>query len=260
MSIRDANLTSGIDEGFRFLEAIADPDKNEKALLRFAQSKIELGVPNVFRKGQKVFGDGQNVLNEPSTIDQILTNTINPSSSQVTHQYDALGYRRNIPTQGFAAFLGLDITTPQDRTRGLSKEDQYSLQEIAKMTYATGSRFIPAFKSKEFYDDKDLRDMSTSDGRSTIYNRAMDEYNRNMPSYAYSFLKSTENMPMGRPGGADMKGKRVKDFEDLQHKIWNNALRTVWMQEQRPDLIMQRQQNKIDVAYGRREVAFPFIR
>lgn len=260
MAIRDANLTSGINDGIKFIEALSDPDRNEAALLRFAQSKIELGVPNVIRRGQKMFGEGQNVLNEPQTMDQILTNTINPSSPQVTHQFDALGFKRNISTQGFANFLGLDITNPNERTRGLSKEDNYSLQEIAKMSYATGSRFIPPYKNKEFYDDKDLRSMPTADGMSTIYNRAMDEYNRNMPALAYQYLKSSEALPMGRSGGSDVKGPRVKGFEQLQHRVWLNALRNVQMSDARPDLQMQRLTNKQDVMSGRREVAFPFSR
>lgn len=257
MAIRDANLTSGADELLSLGEALADPDKHEKDLLRFVQSKVELAVPNVIRKGIKSFGDEQNVLNEPATMDQVLSNVLNPSSDQINHQYDALGFKRNIPTQGLAAFMGFDIADVETRARGLSERDRYSLREIAKMTYATGSRFIPPAKSAELYDDKDLRQIMTADGTTTIYNKAMEEYNRNMPSFAYHFLKSTENIPMGRQG---KKGPRVEEFEKLQQRLWTNAVRTVASQDQQSfTLRSQRFQNRFEVQSGMREVSNPLL-
>lgn len=256
MAIRDASLTSGLDEAVKLAGAIFDPEKNESTIMRFAQSKAELAIPNVFRRAQKSFGEGQNVQNEPMTFDQILNGTLNPSSTSVNHLFDALGNRRNIATQGLVAFMGIDIATRNDRERGLSKEDVYSLREIAKMSYATDAKFIPQYKSEKFYPDKDLRVLKTQDGETTIYNRAMEEYNKNMPNYAYSYLKNSENLPMGRPG---LKGPRVTGFEKVQQKVWDNALRTVQANDMNSySLRVQQMQNKQDVMSGRREVAFPF--
>lgn len=257
MAIRDANLMAGADEFIKIFEAMADPDKHERELLSFFRSKAELTVPNVIRKSIKSFGEGQNVLNEPATVDQVMSNILNPSSDQINHQYDALGYKRNLPTQGIAAFMGIDIADLEDRTRGLSEKDRYTLREIARMTYATGARFIPNAKSAEFYDDKDMRQIATADGTSTIYNRAMEEYNRNMPSFAYHFLKQTENMPMGRQG---RKGPRVEEFEKLQQKLWKNAVATVASQDQQSfTLRSQRFQNRFEVQSGMREVSNPLL-
>ena len=255
-AIRDANLTSGIDDAFKFVDALSDPDRNETKFLQLFQSKAQLAVPNVIRKGVKSFGEGENVANDPRTTDQALAAIINPASSQVTHQYDALGFKRNVGSQGLFAFFGIDMSNKEERGRGLSSNDQYSLREIAKMTVATSDRFIPQFKSK-WYGDKDLRELTTSDGKTTVYNRAMEEFNKNMPNYAYQFLRTTENVPMGRPG---FKGPRVTEFDKLQQKIWDMSVSIVQTNDMNAFNLRQKNQMfKFEALSGQREIGSPLF-
>lgn len=250
-AVRDANLTAGIDDLVKFGEALADPERNEQALQQILASKAALAVPNSIRKGIRAFGEEQNVSNDPRTVEQALTSIFNPRSDTVTHQFDALGFKRTNMGQGFMAYIGLELADKATRERGLSEKDVYSLNEIAKMTYATGKRFIPTVKSP-LYPDKDLREVTTADGGSTVYNKAMEVFNKNMPTYAYEFLKSTEDVPAGRRGEI---AQRAKNFEQLQQNIWNAALQEVLYadrlaQQQRET----KQLNKFDVLTGAREV------
>ena len=254
-AIRDANLTAGIGDLVKLGEALADPDSNEKTFQQLFASKAALAVPNFIRKGIKSFGEDQNVSNDPMTVDQALTSIINPSSDRVTHQFDALGFKRTNINQGTLAYLGLELVGKESRERGLSEKDIYSLSEIAKMTYATGKRFIPTVKSP-LYPDKDLREVLTDNGQMTVYNKAMEVFNKNMPAFAYDYLKASEDIPAGRRGEL---AQRAKGFETLQQRIWNAALQEVLYNDQlAQQQRMKKQTNKIDVLLGTREVAPSF--
>lgn len=254
-AIRDANLTAGIDDLVKLGEALADPDDNERAFQQIFASKAALAVPNSIRKGIRSFGEEQNVSNDPRTTEQALTSIVNPKSPQVTHQFDPLGFKRTNIGQGFMAYIGLELADKEIRERGLSQRDVYSLNEIAKITFATGKRFIPTVKSP-LYPDKDLREVLTADGQSTVYNKAMEVFNKNMPSYAYEFLKSTEGVPSGRRGEV---AQRAKNFEQLQQNIWKAALQEVLYNDRLASQQREKKQlNKFDVLTGTREITPSF--
>lgn len=253
-ALRDANLTAGIDDAVKFIDALSDPDKSETKFQQFITSKAQLAVPNVIRKGIRSFGEGQDVMTDPRTFDQAFTGIVNPGSETITHQYDALGFKRTNPTQGLLAYVGIDIADKTSRERGLSDKDIYSLNEVAKMSFATGKRFTPTFKSS-LYPDKDLREVTAADG-TTIYNKAMEEFNKNMPSYAYEFLKSTEGVPAGRRGEL---GPRAKEFEKLQQRIWNAAVQTVIQEDIKAAQAREKKfLGRYDVLMGVREIQSPF--
>ena len=253
-AIRDASLTSGIDDVLKLGEALADPDRKEHAFLQLFQSKAQLVIPNAIRKGVVAFGDGQNVANDPATYDQVMSAIINPSSERVTHQYDALGFKRTGMTQGLMPYLGLDIEGKESRERGLSDKEIFSLTEIAKMSFATGKRFIPSPKTP-LYPDKDLREVMSADGVTTVYNKAMAEFNKNMPAYAYSYLKSSEGLASGHRGEV---GKRAEGFEKIQNNIWKSAIATAINGDSNAvNARLKKQQGKFDVLTGAREVPAP---
>ena len=106
------------------------------------------------------------------------------------------------------------------------------------------------------YPDKDLREMPTDDGQSTVYNKAMEVFNKNMPEYAYEFLKSTENVPAGRRGEI---AQRATNFEQLQQNIWKAALQEVLYSDRLAQQQREKKQTgKFDVLTGAREVSPSF--
>jgi hypothetical protein len=252
-AVKDANLASGIDDWVKLGQALGDPDRKENAFKQLFQSKAQLAVPNSIRRSVKFFGEGQNVSNEPSSTDQILESIVNPASDKVTHQFDSLGFPRSTQQQGFFPFIGIDAADREARTRGLSDRDSKTLNEIAKMTYATGKTFNPSHK----WGDLDLKSEATTDGRTTLYNKAMQLYNKQMPEAASEFFDAAKDVPMGRRGsGLSPKGEA---FSKLQTSVWRASL--MELAEKEPK-IMQALQNqagiKADVSSGNREVASPF--
>jgi hypothetical protein len=220
-AFRDASLTSGFDDLLKLTEALADPERNENAITKFFGSKAQLAVPNVLRKEIRSFGEGQNTQTDPQTIEQMLRVTINPLDPKVTQQYDALGHPRNTGYAGALGFLGINVKNKLDKARGLSDRDLESLDEISKLSYATGKTFVPNFKSKEWYGNKDLREVMTADGSTTVYNKAMQEYRNLISGPAYSFFKGTQSLPSGHRG---MVGERATAFESMSNELWNAAL------------------------------------
>lgn len=254
-AIKDANLTSGVGDIIDFFNALSDPEKNEKKFMQMFKSKAQLLVPNAVRKGVKSFGDGQNVATDPSTYDQVIESIINPGSKTVTDQFDALGHKRAPSSQGFFPYIGLDAASKEARSRGLDEKDQYSLGEIAKMSVATGRTFEAPGKT-DFFRGADLKQQRTLDGTSTLYNKAMEEFNKSMPGAAYSFLKGTEGAPSGN---ATTPGQRVTNFEKLHTEMWKGAVGTVMKDDPRfRESTVNYFRNQGEVYSGKHEISSPF--
>ena len=256
-AVRDANLTSGITEIDRLAKALADPERNETALQRFVGSKAQLLVPNAARRAVRFFGEGQDVANDAVGFDQVFTGVLSPGSDTITHQYDALGYKRSNITQGFLGYMGIDVSDAEGK--GLSEKDRYSLREIARMSYLSGAVFVPSPKLPE--GNKDLREMRTQDGQSTIYNRAMQEFNKTWPDMAYTVLKSSEGIQTSIRGRADLnKGLKTRDaiFRENMNRVWNSSLQlTLQKDRQYGELLISNQNLKMDTVL-RRPINAPF--
>lgn len=236
-AVKDANLTSGIAELDRAARALSDPERNETAIQRFLSSKAQLAVPNVVRRGVKYFVEGADVSNDPKGWDQNMWTIINPASDQITHQYDALGNKRSNITQGFLGYMGFDISKPS--RRGLSEQDQWSLNQVAALSYLTGKSFVPSPKPDVSFGLQaigvtDMREKITSDGQSTMYNRAMEQFNKMWPEQAYAILKQTENMPVSTRKSPDLsKGITYRDeyFQKRMNDVWKIAVSRVMQNE-----------------------------
>lgn len=247
-AVKDANLTSGIGDASKLVTDLFDPERNEKALVQFFGSKFQLTIPNAIRRGERYLIPGMDVLNDPVTTDQFITATINPSSSKVTKQFDALGNPRSTITPGLLGYFGLDFADAKNRTRDLPKDQIDVLQKIADLSVATGKKFTPSFKSDKLYPGKDLREEISFDGRTTVYNKAMEQFNKEMPYYAKDFFASWDGSPAGRRGEP---GPKALAFEKLQHRVWDNALRSVLQYDQKSfDARNKALQGKYDVRSG----------
>jgi len=252
-AVRDANLTSGIDDLIKFGEALADPERKENSFNQLLQSKAQLFVPNAARRAIRYFGEGQNVGIDPSTSDQIAEAIINPASEKVTDQYDALGFKRSTQQQGFLPYIGIDAAGREARQRGLSDRDANTLNEIAKLTYATGKTFNPSSK----IGNMDMKRTMTADGTTTLFNKVMSEYNKNIPQAAAEFFKNVDNVPMGRRG---MPGPRAEAFERLHNALWGAAIGAVGQTE--PAINQARMDfanSRADIFLGNREVSAPLF-
>jgi len=221
-AIKDANLASGAAEWIALFEAFTDPEKSEGKFVRMFKSKAQLLVPNSIRKGIKAFGEGQNVLTDPQTIEQSIEATINPSSESVTQTYDALGNKSNTIKQGFLYYLGIEALGKGQR--GLDEESLWALREIAKMSIQTGAKFIPPAKSEKFYPGRDLRVVKVEGTNMTVYNAAMEKYQKLMKEDAIWYLRNSTGLSTGRRGD---KGQRVLGFERLVKSNWEQALAMV---------------------------------
>ncbi len=251
-SIKDANLTAGIDDWIKLGEGLADPERKDYAIKQFFTSKAQLAVPNAIRRSQRYFGDGQNVSNEPAGVDQIMESIINPASEKVTHQFDSLGFPRTIQQQGFFPFIGIDAAGREARQRGLGERDAKTLNEIAKLSYASGKTFNPDSK----WGNIDLKSEKTGDGSTTLYNKVMSIYNQEMPKAAAEFFDDAKGLPMGRRGGLSPRGEA---FSKLQTGIWRGAIASLAEKEPKLYQALENKMNaKADVFSGNREVGFSF--
>ena len=221
-AVKDANLAAGAAEWIDLFEAFSDVERSEGKFVRMFKNKAQLLVPNSLRKGIKAFGEDQNVLTDPVTVEQSIESIVNPSSPSVTPAYDALGNKTNTIKQGFLYYLGIEVLSKGQRK--LDNEQLWALKEIAKMTIQTGSKFIPPFKSEKFYPGSDLRGVMISGSNETVYNAAMKVYSQLMKDDAIWYLKNSKDLSTGRRGS---KGTRVTGFENLVKRKWEQALATV---------------------------------
>lgn len=253
-AVQDANLTEGISEIVNLGEALLDPERKENAIRRILQSKIQTLIPNAARKAQRYFGEGQNISNDPSSMDQVLQAIVNPASGSVTHQYDALGFPRSTQTQGFFPYIGIDAAGREARQRGLSERDVGTLNEIAKLTMATGKTFNPDSK----FGNIDLKQETSGDGTgATLYNKAMAEYNKVAPEAMAGFFEkmSDRNVPVGRRG---QPGPKAEAFQNLHNALWKSSINKLVQTE--PKMLQALQDKfklKDDVYRGNREIAPP---
>lgn len=247
-AIKDASLTSGIGDTIDLVTAIGDPERNETKIEKFLGSKMQLAVPNAIRRAERYLVPGMGVANDPTTMEQFMTATINPASPTVTKQFDALGNQRSPITPGLLGYFGLDFADAKTRTRDLPKAQIETLKEIADLSAATGKRFIPSYKSEKLYPGKDLREEMSYDGRNTVYNKAMEQFNKEMPYYAEEFFSSWKGAPAGRRGEP---GPKAVAFEKLQNRVWENSLRSVLQYDQKAfDARNKALQGKYDVRSG----------
>ena len=86
-SIRDASLTSGIDEVVQAIENLEDVDGEEK-IIKFVGRKVQTFLPNTYYKMQMLDNP---VLGNPVTLEQFVKQRFNPDDPLVPKQYTALG-------------------------------------------------------------------------------------------------------------------------------------------------------------------------
>jgi hypothetical protein len=249
-SVQDANLTSGITDAVKAFEMAADPERKENSFKQFVGSKAQLLVPNAVRRGVKFFGEGQNVQTDASTMSQVMEAIINPASDRVTDKFDALGNKASTQQQGFFPYIGIDAQGREARSRGLGERDVKTLDKIANLTFKTGQTFTPSPKIGNI----DLKEEMTADGTSTLFNKVMREFNKNMPDAAASFFEKAGHLPIGRKGTSPQGDA----FSRVSAAQWKAAIAVTARTE--PSInkaVLDQLGIKQDVQRGNREVGTP---
>jgi len=193
-AVRDASLTSGLDQIMQFAEAIGDPEGNETKFTRFVGQKAQLAVPNMLTKALQI-ADPQ--MTDPATVEQYVLSRINPSSSSVAKQHDQLGNIRTI-TNPIASMTGVPFTPRGWKDDSLPKKDRDVLKALSNIEIASGNSFMAPYKVQQL-GDFDLREQKTSDGKETYYDR-WNRYTRNMglTDSLHTALVQNPDLSMGR--------------------------------------------------------------
>lgn len=235
-AVRDASLVEGASQMVDLVTTLTDPD--EKSFQRFIGQKSALIVPNLIGRSQRTFVEGQNVMSDPITAEQYIRAKINPTDPLVSRQFDHLGYERRIDATGPAAFLGFDITTVEDRTKGYSKEAMYVKDVIGRLEKALDRSLYPTFKTDK-WPGKDIRQELTEDGLETVYNRAMGIMRKsNLEKDLYKMftqLESRGTLIFGTPtkDGKDNSSIALKAFKGIYDSYWDQALEQVLQNDSR---------------------------
>lgn len=251
-AIRDANLAEGIDQLASFADAIADPENNQNTIQRFFGEKAALLVPNIVAKGVKSFGEGENVMNDPLTAEQFIRAKVNPADPLVTKQFDAIGFERTLNATGVLAFLGINTSTQAEREAGVPKKVLEVREALNAITIATGKTFIRNHKS-ELFPDIDLRTEMTADGKTTLYNRAMEIYRESgvVDALHTRLISFSQNSKGSRP----QDGVDTDAAERLMDTFWKQTL--LKLKYENENLLKRsdaKQQFKLETILGQREV------
>ena len=257
-AVRDANLTDGVDQVAQLVEAIMDPEKNEKKLERFFGQKAQLLVPKVVTKGQKSFliPEEENFKMDPVSIEQFARTAINPVDPKTTRQWDALGKPVANYNTGLASFLGFDISDEKDRLKDRTPQEQRVLKEVARVSLTTGKHFMPPHKVADI-PGIDLREEMTADGKQTMYDAAMELYNKSGVTQSLDRLtRYKDRAPTGTRKVDDVYAQEMQSIIALH---WNVAIKTLWKNDQKArEIYMKDQQFKNKVTRGQFETQ-PFI-
>lgn len=166
-AIRDANLTSGLQQGAEFIAAFFDPESNYTQFEKFAGQKAALLVPRQFTQ---VMQSQNPVLADPVTLEQFFKARINPGDPLVPKQYDSIGNVRTNDSPMLSIISGIDITTPEGRAASLDEKSRLVNQELSRIEHAADTSFMAPYKRSEL-GNVDLRKTLTADGTETLYDR-----------------------------------------------------------------------------------------
>ena len=248
-AVRDANLVQGAGDLAKLSEGLMSEEKSKLVpVYKWLASKAQMYVPNTARRAIRYFGEGQDVANEPRTLAQAFSNILDPNSDLITHQYDALGNRRSYITQGTLGYFGIDIRS--EAYKGYSKRDAWTLKQVDAMSFNTGKVFVPSPKFPKSWglEDKDMREMLTADKSTTVYNKAMEFFNKYWPQQAYSIMKNYEKLPP-KPRKVSGQNVKYKDqiYREHMNRVWNEAVKYAMQNDARiVEGIKQTRQNQID--------------
>ena len=220
-SIRDANLTSGIDEVIKVIEASEDEDGGEKLFKYFGQ-KVQTFLPNTYYKMQLLDSP---VLGDPITLEQFIRQRFNPDDPLVPKQYTALGRERTLsnPAAGLYYF---NTATVDERKRGVPEKELEVEQFLFKLAQVGDTHFTAPYKYPKYMGDVDLRTQPTKDGKESYYDRWM-RYTHETKVGGRGLvdvLHSIQGLPMGTASTAGIAEKQTRNIINKYREIAMNKL------------------------------------
>lgn len=220
-SIRDANLTSGIDEVIKVIEASEDEDGGEKLFKYFGQ-KVQTFLPNTYYKMQLLDSP---VLGDPITLEQFIRQRFNPDDPLVPKQYTALGRERTLsnPAAGLYYF---NTATVDERKRGVPEKELEVEQFLFKLAQVGDTHFTAPYKYPKYMGDVDLRTQPTKDGKESYYDRWM-RYTHETKVGGRGLvdvLHSIQGLPMGTASTAGIAEKQARNIINKYREIAINKL------------------------------------
>ena len=220
-SIRDANLTSGIDEVIKVIEASEDEDGGEKLFKYFGQ-KVQTFLPNTYYKMQLLDSP---VLGDPITLEQFIRQRFNPDDPLVPKQYTALGRARTLsnPAAGLYYF---NTATVDERKRGVPEKELEVEQFLYKLAQVGDTHFTAPYKYPKYMGDVDLRTQPTKDGKESYYDRWM-RYTHETKVGGRGLvdvLHSIQGLPMGTASTAGIAEKQTRNIINKYREIAMNKL------------------------------------
>lgn len=174
-AIRDASLVEGADQFAKFVKTAFNPEDGESAFVKAVGDKLFLLVPNTLHK---IARDNDPQMRDPVTfwqmVEQKLLRPFGQDEGKTAFAYDVLGNPRRSSDTG-ALWSVFSTASVEERAKGLSKESQFVLTEMDRLTRVTGVTFKPPIKAKDL-GDTDLRTIMASDGKRTLYDVWQENY------------------------------------------------------------------------------------
>ena len=246
-ALRDANLVQGLDQTIEFFEAMKDPEANEGKYLKMFGEKLQLLVPNTLTKIAK---ENDPTIKDPATFWQVVETRlagikVDREEVKTSYSYDVLGNPRKLTDTGTLWNI-FSVSTPEERSKGMSEEGQKVMLELDRLQKETGATFAPPLKHK-MTGPLDLRTILTEDKTETLYDRWQRNY-RDLQPEKILYPVVTAEMP---DGTFKHKAMRVETVQGLMNELRDVAFMRTMAQEQRViDEVIKLELNKAKARSG----------
>jgi hypothetical protein len=229
----DAGLTEGINQLTKIAEMAADPETRDDSTIKYIGEKLNLIVPNTMRK---IARENDPTIKDPVTFWQMVEQKVlGPVQGTVgadpklstSYSYDVLGNVRRAADTGYL-FDFFTTNSVEERSRGMTQEQLFVLQELDRVGKVTGATFKPPIKHRDL-GDTDLRTIMADDGKRTLYDVWQDNYRSLNPAEAlYPILAAP--LP---DGTMKHKGARVDAVREVINTYQEAAFQMTMAQEQK---------------------------
>lgn len=227
-AFRDANLLAGIDTAIKLAQDLSDPEANDAALVKFLGEKLRVLVPNTMHK---IAIANDPTVDDPKTFWQMVESrllggaTLGFYDKNSPKAYNVLGeVRRRGDTDSLWSMFAQ--STPKERTKGLDEDSLFVLNSLDSLSKETGAIFDTPYKHK-LMGDLDLREVMTSDGKKTLYDRWNELYRQMQPEKVLRPL-----LEAGLPAGTHrFKGAAVETVNSTINQLRESAFYQLMAEE-----------------------------
>lgn len=243
-TVKDANLTSGINDIITMGNLLGTEQSNENAIGKFAARKVGQFVPGLITKYENL---GDPTMLDPANFSQTLAAKFNKDGPK---SYNALGEAR-VNNDPIGSITGLLYTSKDDRTHD-DPVKAAVLGELARIGRETGASFEAPYKHKD-WPGLDLREQKTADGKETLYDR-WNKFYSETPVTQMLHSKLVGNTRWST-GTASVNGTKVEAARDIINGYREKAMERLIKTEAEGHMALRKQElHKRDVLKGRHDV------